>query len=127
EVTDRLQVLRDTEWPIVVHPDAVTDSRLWSVFGHQLCIENTDLRKSIGRTASELERIFSEFPDASFCCDLGHARQVDPTMAEATAILQKFGDRLVQLHVSEVNTKSSHDPLSIASIKAFNKIYQLIP
>src|SRR5438132_11982217 len=71
--------------------------------------------------------MFSEFPDASFCCDLGHARQVDPTMAEATTILQRFGDRLVQLHVSEVNTKSSHDPLSIASIKAFNKIYQLIP
>src|SRR5438552_4072075 len=35
EVTDQLQVLKDTGWPIVVHPDAIIDSKLWSPFGSQ--------------------------------------------------------------------------------------------
>jgi hypothetical protein len=66
-------------------------------------------------------------PEASFCFDIGHARQVDPTMSEAALILRRFGSRLKQLHVSEVNTKSSHDRLTVASINACNKVYHLIP
>jgi hypothetical protein len=34
---------------------------------------------------------------------------------------------LKQLHVSEVNSRSTHDPLSSASIDAFEKVASLIP
>ena len=33
----------------------------------------------------------------------------------------------LQLHVSEVNTESSHDRLSLESILAFQKVCQLVP
>jgi hypothetical protein len=114
-------------WPIVVHPDALTDMGLWREFGPLLCIENMDKRKPIGRTMEELGRVFTSLPEASFCFDIGHARQCDPTMTEAVLILRAFGSRLREVHVSEVNTRSKHDTLSYTSILAFQQIAHLIP
>jgi hypothetical protein len=114
-------------WPIIVHPNAMYDSAAWAHFDHLLCIENMDKRKPTGQTAADLVRIFEVLPRASFCFDIGHARQVDPTMSEATAILQACHNRLKQLHVSEVNTQSKHDPLSLESMLAFQRVASLIP
>jgi endonuclease IV len=71
--------------------------------------------------------IFKQLPDATFCFDIGHARQYDATMTEAYLILREFGTRLRQVHVSEVNTTSRHAPLSYASILAFQEVAHLIP
>jgi hypothetical protein len=114
-------------FPIIVHPDAISDWDLWIPMGRMLCIENMDKRKPIGRTADELERIFKRVPTASFCFDIGHARQIDPTMNEAWRILTEFGSRLSQVHVSEVGTSSRHDRLSFASKIAFQQVAHLIP
>jgi len=65
-------------------------------------------------------------PRASLCFDIGHARQVDPTMSEAAAILQRYSARLRQLHVSEVNSQSKHDSLSFESILAFRRVSHLV-
>jgi hypothetical protein len=127
EIVNLLAGICDRGWPIVLHPDAVHDFSLWRRFGQMLCVENMDKRKPIGRTVSELERIFDELPEASFCFDIGHARQVDSTMTEAYFILKRFGRRLQQVHLSEVNTRSKHDPLSFASILAFQEVAPLIP
>ena len=35
--------------------------------------------------------------------------------------------RIKQLHVSEVNTQSKHDPISLESILAFQKVSHLLP
>lgn len=117
----------ERNWPIILHPDAVYEPSVWRRLGKLLCIENMDKRKAGGRTADELSGIFDQFPDASFCFDIGHARQVDATMTESYLILRKFGNRLRQVHVSEVNTRSKHDPLSWASILAFREVAELIP
>ena len=70
------------------------NTEAWAQFGARLGIENMDKRKPIGHTAADLTRIFDVLPSASFCFDIGHARQVDPTMSEATAILQVCRARL---------------------------------
>jgi len=114
-------------WPVVVHPDAITDFGLWRELGETVCIENMDKRKPIGRTAEELSRVFRELPHATFCFDIGHARQVDLTMTEAYLILREFGPRLRQVHVSEVNSRSKHDALSYSSMIAFREVAHLIP
>jgi hypothetical protein len=113
-------------WPIIVHPDSLSDFSLWRELGASLCVENMDKRKLCGRTAKELDRIFSALPDASLCFDIGHARQVDPTMTEAYLILKQFGSQLRQVHISEVNNASKHDPLSFSSILAFQEVAHLI-
>ena len=45
-----LKPLLPHRWPIIVHPDAIANFRLWEDFGEWLCIENMDKRKPIGRT-----------------------------------------------------------------------------
>lgn len=127
EAADLLQGLLPRRWPIVVHPDAILDSGAWQGFGDWLCIENMDRRKPVGRTADELQSVFHAFPDASLCFDIGHAHQIDPTMGQATKILQSFGDRLKQIHMSEVSSSSGHNPMSDAAILAFRKVSHLIP
>ncbi len=124
---DRLREETGRGWPIVLHPDAIYDFSLWRQLGSAVCIENMDKRKPLGRSARELSSIFKQLPDATFCFDIGHARQFDPTMTEAFLILRDFGSRLQQVHVSEVNTRSKHDPLSYASIIAFKEVARLIP
>ncbi|MGA9510393.1 MAG: hypothetical protein WBV55_17370 [Candidatus Sulfotelmatobacter sp.] len=122
-----LQRVAKREWPIIVHPDAMHTPLRWACLGDCLCIENMDKRKPIGQTAADLAKFFDLLPSASLCFDIGHARQVDPTMSEAWAILQKFRHKIKQLHVSEVNTQSKHDPISLESILAFQKVSHLLP
>lgn len=114
-------------WTIVVHPDAITDFGLWRQLGASLALENMDKRKPVGRYANELAELFERLPEAAFCFDIGHARQVDPSMAEAGSVLRRFRDRLRLVHISEVNSQSKHDPLSLSAVLAFRRVSHLIP
>src|SRR5580700_9374082 len=122
-----LQQVAARNWPIIVHPDAMHTPSSWACLGDCLCIENMDKRKPVGQTATDLAKFFEVLPNAFLCFDIGHARQVDPTMSEAWAILQRFRGKIKQLHVSEVNTQSKHDPISLESILAFQKVSHLLP
>lgn len=122
EVIEMLSRVVRRGWNIVVHPDVCHDFKRWSRIGPQLCIENMDRRKALGRTVVELQEVFAKLPEASFCFDFGHARQVDSTMSEAYFMLKSFDGRLKQVHVSEVNTSSKHDLLSYASVLAFREV-----
>jgi hypothetical protein len=121
-----LQIMK-WNWPIIVHPDIIQNFKLWKALGSSLCLENMDKRKDIGRTSIDMDMLFNELPDATFCFDIAHVRQVDPTMMEGVVMAQKFRNKLVQLHVSEVNTESKHQPLTFESILAFNTLTQFIP
>jgi hypothetical protein len=126
-IFEALYEIRHRGWPIIVHPDTLHDFSLWKRLGNLLCIENMDKRKPSGRTVRELERIFDEFSQASFCFDIGHARQVDTSMTEAYRMLKRFSSRLRQVHISEVNTQNKHDRLSFVSILGFQEVTHLIP
>jgi hypothetical protein len=127
EIVGLLKRFVPREWPIILHPDTIHDFSAWKAFGKQLAIENMDRRKPIGRTLEELTAIFEKLPDAALCFDIGHARQCDTTMTEAYRILRAYSSRLCQIHVSEVNTASHHDPLSFSAILAFSEVAELIP
>jgi Xylose isomerase-like TIM barrel len=114
-------------WLLVTHPDIISQWERWRALGARLCIENMDKRKAIGQTAKDLREIFRQLPEAKFCFDIGHAHQVDPTMGEAVLILEEFRGRLGQLHVSEVNSESKHDPISRESASAFSMLAQYLP
>jgi len=114
-------------WPIVVHPDILKTPSLWSNLGERLCLENMDNRKTSGRTLGELRELFEVFPDASFCLDVGHARQIDPTMASTLLMLREFGGRLRQLHVSEVGPRGEHLPLGATARHSFARVAHHVP
>ncbi|MBL8174718.1 MAG: hypothetical protein JNK48_08610 [Bryobacterales bacterium] len=133
DVADERRVLRllqsAEKWriPFIVHPDVVYTPALWRSFGNMLLIENMDKRKPQGRTVGELRAIFDALPEARFCFDIGHARQVDPSMTEASLLLRAYGGRLAEVHVSEVNTASRHDPISLNAVRAFQPLAPHIP
>ncbi len=122
EFVQKLQPVADRGWAIIVHPDVIEDFSLWRKLGRAVCIENMDKRKKIGRTAAQLQQIFDKLPEATFCFDIGHARQVDPTMQEAESFLRCFQDRIRQVHMSYVNSQSRHERLNFESIKAFQRV-----
>ncbi|HEV7839328.1 MAG TPA: hypothetical protein VGO75_14770 [Gemmatimonadaceae bacterium] len=126
EVVDLLSRL-PLEWPVVVHPDLIHEPAIWAAMGSRLCLENMDLRKRTGRTVDEMRAAFAALPEAGFCLDLGHARQIDPTMGIAIEMLQNFGPRLRQLHVSEVGTFGEHRRLGFLARTAFRRVVRYVP
>jgi len=126
-VLERLVALTHWGFPVIVHPDTIYTLDYWRQLSEKLVVENMDKRKPLGRTASEMRVIFDTLPDARFCFDIGHARQVDPTMTEASLLLRAFAQRLEQVHMSEVNTASRHDPISPNAVKAFQSVATYIP
>lgn len=114
-------------WALIVHPDSIHNYELWRSLSSRVALENMDRRKSIGRTAKELSKCFDLLPEAKFCFDIGHARQFDPSMAEAYMILTAFSERLVQVHVSEVDAQSRHAVITYAAALAFREVAHLIP
>jgi hypothetical protein len=116
-----------TEWPVVVHPDLIQEPEIWASLGQRLCLENMDLRKRTGRTVNEMRQAFEALPESGFCLDLGHARQIDPTMGIAIEMLRQFGGRLRQLHVSEVGTFGEHRRMGFLARTAFARVVRYIP
>lgn len=114
-------------WPIILHPDAIHKLERWAALAPRLAIENMDGRKNTGRSVRELLLIFARLPGAKMCLDLGHARQVDSSMIGAYSLLEAFSDRIVQLHVSEVDTMSRHAVISLAAELAFRQVRRFIP
>jgi hypothetical protein len=114
-------------WPIVAHPDLLRTPAIWRQLGARLCIENMDDRKAGGRTIGELRDLFALYPAATFCLDLGHARQIDPSMTAALAMLDELAGRLRQLHVSQVGARGEHLPLSPSAYAAFTQLAPHVP
>lgn len=127
QAIELLQSVAKRDWPIVVHPDVIQDFPLWQTLGRHLCLENMDKRKPTGRTVREMLGYFERLPEATFCFDIGHARQVDPTMLEARRFLRQFGERLCQIHMSFVNSSSHHERLNFQARLAFQRVAGLIP
>lgn len=126
-VAQRLLPCVDRGFRVVLHPDVIQDAGCWRDFGSWLCVENMDKRKGTGRTAVELRRFLDELPEASVCLDLAHARQFDTTLGVARYILAEFGERVAQVHLSELDARSHHGPLSMAAVDSIQTLSHWIP
>ena len=122
-----VELLLPLELPVVLHPDVIQDWECWKSLGSLLLIENMDKRKPVGRTSRELETIFQRLPDARLCLDVGHSKQIDPSLHESKKILREHGDRLAEIHLSEVNSASRHERLNRTAIEEFQQLARYIP
>lgn len=106
---------------IVVHPDVLRDPAAYARVGSRLVLENMDDRKAVGQTPDDLEPFFALLPEAGFCLDVAHVTSVDPTMALAHELLDRFGARLRQLHVSSL-VDGEHAPLTDEDAERFRPV-----
>jgi hypothetical protein len=104
---------------IVVHPDTMSNLAAYRPLGRRLAIENMDARKTGGQTAHELERYFAQLPEARLCFDLAHAKDVDPTLNDATEILRRYSSRLSHVHLSSLDDSKHHVSLTLEDEQLF--------
>lgn len=104
---------------IVMHPETLGDVAAFADLGARLRLENMDTRKDDARTPGELSHYFSALPAARFCFDVAHAQLHDPTMRLAHELLDAFGDRLAEVHLSSILPSGEHVPLRGEDAEAF--------
>jgi len=127
EIVERLRPVIEKGYPIILHPDAITDYKPWKALGELLLLENMDSRKRDFRTAREMLTCFRELPEAKLCFDIGHARQIDPTMGVAIDLLTRYRTRLAEVHLSEVDWTCHHVPISTSAALSFQRMARRIP
>jgi hypothetical protein len=121
-VIDLLMPVKQRGWNIIVHPDVIYTPRLWTHFGELLLVENMDRRKAIGRTVDDLKDIFLNLPQARLCLDVAHARQLDTTLVVLSSIMRTFDDRIAEIHISELDSRCRHQPMSNAAVQDYQQI-----
>ncbi|MDO8188975.1 hypothetical protein Q5424_20285 [Conexibacter sp. JD483] len=104
---------------VVMHPETLGDLAAFAAIGRRLRLENMDTRKPDARTAAELAAYFEALPQARFCFDVAHAQLHDPSMGLAHELVDAFGDRLAEVHISSIQPSGAHVPLQPEDAEAF--------
>jgi hypothetical protein len=107
---------------VIQHPDVLAEPSALAPLGERLLLENMDAQKSGGRVVAELEPYFRCLPEAGFCLDVAHVRTLDATMRLGHDLLDAFGARLGELHVSGIDTDCNHVPLDADCIERYSPI-----
>jgi hypothetical protein len=118
DLVARLHALPGYVSSIILHPDVIGDPALYAPLGRRAVIENMDARKTSGQTVADLASLFAQIPSAGFCLDVAHVSSVDPTLALADELLDAFGSRLRQVHLSSL-VNGRHSPLTAADAERF--------
>ena len=72
-----------------------------------ICLENMMPRNMLGVEPQYFEEIFEEFPSLKLTLDTGHANMGDPGGYRLKELVQRFGDRIGHIHVSD--NRGIHD------------------
>jgi hypothetical protein len=107
---------------VIQHPHILRRPADLRPLGSLVALENMDAAKSDGRVVAELDGLFSELPDARFCLDVAHAKTLDATMEEAHRLLDAFGDRLCELHISGIDKNCGHVPLALDDVARYQPV-----
>lgn len=113
-------------WPvafeIVLHPDVYREEIVLRELGPRAVFENMDVVKRFGRSVVDLREVFERFPDAGFCLDVAHVWTNDPSLALGFGLLDAFGDRLRQLHVSGIEPDGTHRTTTAADLELYGPL-----
>jgi hypothetical protein len=93
---------------VVLHPDLYGTGEAANALGGRAVFENMDVAKSFGRTVDDLASVFARYPRAGFCLDVAHVWTNDRSLALGHALLDAFGDRLRQVHLSGIEPDGMH-------------------
>lgn len=86
-----------------------------------------DCQKEFGRDIRDLRAVFAAFPDAGFCLDVAHVWTNDRSLALGHALMDNFGDRLRQLHVSGIEEDGTHRPTTLDDLELYEPLLMRCP
>lgn len=93
----------------IVHPDIVEDWEVFDKYKLNWAIENMNRKKSTYKTVKALEIFFKKHGNWKMVLDLNHCYSNDETMALADDFINKFKDKIAEIHLS--GYKAGHYPL----------------
>jgi hypothetical protein len=111
-------------YDLVFHPDLYRDEPALTDLGARAVFENMDLNKSFGRTVADLADVFDRFPSAGFCLDVAHVWTNDRTLQLGFELLDAFGARLRQLHVSGIEPDGEHRPTTERDLDLYQPLLE---
>jgi hypothetical protein len=118
----RLSEVESRVAAVIQHPHILAEPALLAPLGKRLLLENMDAQKPGGRLVAELEPYFRSLPKAGFCLDVAHVASVDPEMKLGRDLLDAFGARLRELHISGMDAECTHVPLDADSVARYAPI-----
>jgi len=110
------------EHDVILHPDVYRDEAWLESLGPRAVFENMDAVKSFGRDVADLRGVFERFPAAGFCLDVAHVWTNDRTLALGHELLDAFGERLRQLHVSGIEPDGRHRETTAADLELYEPL-----
>jgi hypothetical protein len=109
---------------VIFHPDAWAGERGLDRLGTRVLFENMDIAKRFGRTPDDLRTVFARHPDAGFCLDVAHVWTNDPSLRLGHDLLDEFGDRLREAHVSGIEPDGTHRPTTRADLELYRPLLE---
>jgi sugar phosphate isomerase/epimerase len=110
------------EFDTVFHPDLYRGEQSLLRLGARVVFENMDNQKRFGQKVPDLRSIFDSYPEAGFCLDVAHVWTNDRTLRLAHDLIESFGPRLRQLHVSGINPDGTHRPTTSADLDLYQPV-----
>jgi hypothetical protein len=109
---------------VIFHPDFWGEEQALHPLGARAVFENMDVGKAFGRSVADLQAVFARHPSAGFCLDVAHVWTNDPTLALGHELLNAFGDRLRQLHVSGIEPDGTHRPTTREDLQLYRPLLE---
>jgi sugar phosphate isomerase/epimerase len=88
----------------------------------RLLFENMDVQKAFGRSVADLDRVFAAHPAAGLCLDVAHCWTNDPSLRLAHEFVDRFGDRLREVHLSGIEIDGKHRPTTRADLDLYGPV-----
>ena len=95
---------------VVFHPDLIDDVIIFERCEFTKSVENMDWRKERYKNTEELAEFF-EKTDFKFTLDINHVFTNDKTLKLANELVEHFGERLIEVHISGFET--FHEPIFV--------------
>jgi hypothetical protein len=112
------------ESDVIFHPDVWAQERALDLLGARVVFENMDAGKQFGRSVEDLRDVFAAHPVAGFCLDVAHVWTCDRTLLLGHELLDEFGDRLRELHVSGIEPDGTHRTTTQADLDLYRPLLE---
>lgn len=111
----------------VFHPDVLPDAEILRSLGSRAAVENMDCRKSDYHYPDRFEELFEHAPEARLCLDVAHIWTMDPSLQLGHDFLDRFSDRLVELHVSGITAEGKHVETTAEHLALYRPLLERCP
>ena len=117
-----VKALEPLPFDVVLHPDVYGEEPACEELGLRALFENMDITKRFGRSVADLDAVLGRFPDAGLCLDVAHVWTNDASLRLGHELVDAFGDRVRQLHVSGIEHDGTHRPTTAADIALYEPL-----